>query len=671
MKHAFLIITIILFLNGGCTQVGDTNNSSNDYSATVSLESTGIITQSDTSITYTVSVDNAPKSDLNVTLSNGLVVVISTGQLTGSKQLQITFTDYPLVDGYGSIKESIVSTDGGGYTKSVIDTNYSETVLIDTTIAVAAGYTMNGTILYEDKEYSSSGFTGVTNNKAVRYATLEIVDSNDSVLATTRTNNLGQYNFSSVSLYQKLPYRLRVKAESINNGYTVTVKNYTSSTYSSSTTFTPSIDKTVSTDLVVPVSSIAGAFNLLDISMAGYEYLDATIPNAIDTNWKSLDLFWQSGYSTYGTYTCETYFYGDCGLGKGVYVLGGYDSDEFDDDVILHEFGHVIEMSLGISDSPGGFHDYTDDGLDMRLSWSEGFASAMHLIIKKWIKSSQPSILSMQNLTKETLYVDTKGSSAGSIDFMVDFCKTCIHSSNEIAIAKVVWQMDNLIGDSNFMNILANYIKVRYTAGNEIRINSEVFWNGLLNTMLPTTTELTSYKNIFKERLINYYDDQYESNDTSANYLARNCTTTLPSNNCFTVNRNLYYDPLSRTGDKDMVKVSLSTGKTYVIETTNLLNGADTNLNLYDTSMNLLVDHTTQSSADDLLYYNTSTCSYIYQSVSSGACLVNNGLNMRSKITYSPTYSGEYLIEVTSTPDPVPALFAGDYGDYTLSVSVQ
>ncbi|MFL6547757.1 MAG: hypothetical protein ACJ8OJ_03635 [Povalibacter sp.] len=64
----------------------------------------------------------------------------------------------------------------------------------------------------------------------------------------------------------------------------------------------------------------------------------------------------------------------------GIYVLGDYangngDTDEFDQHVIAHEFGHYIEDKFSRSDSIGGTHGATDE-LDMRVAFGEGWGNA-------------------------------------------------------------------------------------------------------------------------------------------------------------------------------------------------------------------------------------------------------------------------------------------------------
>lgn len=62
---------------------------------------------------------------------------------------------------------------------------------------------------------------------------------------------------------------------------------------------------------------------------------------------------------------------------NGIYVVGkdGVDTDEYDNHVIVHEWGHFFEVAVSRSDSLGGNHS-TGDVLDPRDSFSEGWCDA-------------------------------------------------------------------------------------------------------------------------------------------------------------------------------------------------------------------------------------------------------------------------------------------------------
>jgi hypothetical protein len=67
---------------------------------------------------------------------------------------------------------------------------------------------------------------------------------------------------------------------------------------------------------------------------------------------------------------------------NGIYVLGKADSDtdEFDDHVIAHEWGHYFEDKQSRGDSIGGSHGYSNL-LDARLAFGEGWANALSGIV--------------------------------------------------------------------------------------------------------------------------------------------------------------------------------------------------------------------------------------------------------------------------------------------------
>ena len=66
-------------------------------------------------------------------------------------------------------------------------------------------------------------------------------------------------------------------------------------------------------------------------------------------------------------------------LPAGIYILGAFatngDTDEFDQHVIAHEFGHYFEDRFSRSDSIGGQHGGGDQ-LDLRVAFGEGWGNA-------------------------------------------------------------------------------------------------------------------------------------------------------------------------------------------------------------------------------------------------------------------------------------------------------
>ncbi len=67
--------------------------------------------------------------------------------------------------------------------------------------------------------------------------------------------------------------------------------------------------------------------------------------------------------------------------GGNIYLLGAenIDTDEYDEHLILHEWGHYFDNAFGRSDSLGGMHSL-NDRLDLRVAFGEGWANAWSAI---------------------------------------------------------------------------------------------------------------------------------------------------------------------------------------------------------------------------------------------------------------------------------------------------
>jgi hypothetical protein len=93
-------------------------------------------------------------------------------------------------------------------------------------------------------------------------------------------------------------------------------------------------------------------------------------PNNTSTGTRNIPLG-QIGTSFFETSTSAA------GTKRSIYVLGkaDNDSDEFDAHVVAHEFGHYLQDAFTRDDSPGGRHGGSNDRLDMRVAFSEGWGN--------------------------------------------------------------------------------------------------------------------------------------------------------------------------------------------------------------------------------------------------------------------------------------------------------
>jgi Bacterial pre-peptidase C-terminal domain len=509
--------------------------------------------------------------------------------------------------------------------------------------------TINGTVQYQDKEYGVNGFTGNQPYKAVRYAEVDLVPSSGSIISTVTDSN-GMYTIStapstSISVY------VRVKSTAtIPGAAPIAVKSLSNALYGvASNNLTPSGNATV--NISIPSTSIGGAFNMLDVFTNGFNFVynltSGTYP-------PSLNGFWEVNNSN-GTYYCSEVGSG-CPDGEGIYVLNSSsDTDEYDDDVLYHEFGHFTAQHFSQDDSTGGAHSLTDNDLDMRLAWSEGWGDAMPGNIKMWLNSTNPNLLSSSGVPL-TEYVDTVSGGAGiaidmdnpesSYPFIdpKDFSYAC----GEIAVAKILLDSNKTFGMQDVWNVIASY-----TTGDS-PVSLETFWDRW------NSKGYSSLQSIFSNRFI-FYSDLYSDNTPgTAAFISLNTSIT----------RNLYL-----AGDADYFAFSAtSASQPFTITTSNLRNGADTIITLLNSDGTTLTPDTTPANPND----NANGTTYSVPSVPSGAyprllcdsygICHDNGLDiLGSRLTFAAANPGTYYVKIQSSPTrPVSA---GRYGTYTLTIT--
>lgn len=228
---------------------------------------------------------------------------------------------------------------------------------------------------------------------AARGIRVEAIDNNGIVVASSSTDNNGNYKFTT---NQGLELKVRVSAKMLNTiGAPWDVQVFDNTTriggknplyVTDSSTFVTSQD--IVKNIHLPSGRngqnngirSAAPFAILDIiyeSMQTVTAVDATIV------FPPLEVYWSPKNNTsYGVFED-----GDLGSSfflppNQIYILGdeNSDTDEYDRHVLAHEWIHYFEDNFSRSDSLGGVHG-VDDRLDMRVAYSEGLANAISGII--------------------------------------------------------------------------------------------------------------------------------------------------------------------------------------------------------------------------------------------------------------------------------------------------
>jgi hypothetical protein len=516
--------------------------------------------------------------------------------------------------------------------------------------------TVSGKVRYEDRHYESSGFTGASGMRPVRHVIMELV-GDQGVISRTGTDDFGTYSLQGrgSGLY------IRVLAQtdgSISHRVEVVQTSTPTHLFAVRTPTLSNADTAVNIDITLAnAGAVTGVFNILDVYQSAGEF--------IATRWTgSLPLLqarWEE-CNTSGTYTGSTGIptiiiigllgvHSNCPNLSDPLYSGGVDTDEYDDDVLWHEYGHYLEFAFDTLDSPGLPHTITEMTQDIRLSWSEGWSSFLSGSIKEWLAITHPERLSIatapatDGASPSSLYVDTFGAAAFSYDFRSGTLAgiPLNYATNEGAIAKILWGIndDGIFDFSTIWRVFSNHLSI-----NDARPSSlEKVWDGWLSEFAPTDTDKGAMRTILRERKVHYENDASENDN-----LTTEAKPLRPEPDFYT----LFYNN-GGNADIDLIPFQVSSANTYRIETYNLHNGADTHLQILDTGGAVLAIDGGLLTNDNHTPINIIPLS------------PNDTCRFSSRIEFNAWESSTYYAEIRSSPDHPDT--NGRFGDYQLLIT--
>lgn len=289
--------------------------------------------------------------------------------------------------------QSVSSGSGAVGVSSLIASSISSSVASTPRSSAASSslpgsITLSGRVTYDYVPHNNNFFGlnySATTVAAGRGLVVELLDSGNQILATTASDNIGNYRFS---VERNKLVRVRVKAQLLRTqspawNFRVTDNTSGNRLYAMDGSLLAATVETAIRDLHAPSGwtgtgytqpRVAAPFAIIDSVLLGAERVVAAGNNR---NFSPLELRWsvnnKAADGNLDLGEIGTSFYN----GSAIYILGdeNNDTDEYDRHVILHEWGHYLEEEVGRSDSIGGSHMYGDK-LDMRVAMSEGFANA-------------------------------------------------------------------------------------------------------------------------------------------------------------------------------------------------------------------------------------------------------------------------------------------------------
>jgi hypothetical protein len=300
----------------------------------------------------------------------------------------------------------------------------------------------------------------------------------------------------------------------------------------------------------------------------------------------------------------------------------------------------------------------------MRLSWSEGWGDFFPLAVKVWLAADPVRATRLSTMPGDALsrYVDTAGFTASiNIDVANIGSNTHVYSTSEIAISRVLWNINKNFGPEPIWRVLAQYLK---TVGSVV--NLESFWDGYLAVNKPVVGDVALLEGIFTERKIYYLEDSFEPNDSTSEAV----TITVGAS---AARYHLY--KADGSVDNDYFSFAATQGVAYTAATEGLINGTDTFLKVFSAPGIPLVISGKAIESDDFYYENSATypaATYGYERYDSMCGTIrpiNDELSLASKVRFIAPTTGTYYVQVRTTTDGAPYASAGRYGSYNFSVN--
>lgn len=229
----------------------------------------------------------------------------------------------------------------------------------------------------------------------IRYAEVQVTNSSGNIIQCAETDGAGAFSLQLPNDGANYTVSVLSRANNLHNTAYVLSDPYTNTAYALSTVVKASGAQTLRlvAKVAAKVAANAGAYNILDQTLKAQDFLRAQTAGCASAysdcdpfvTAPVLNIFWSPGVTpaVYSGGSGGISYYGSpdgSTAMKGLYLLGGLngdidntDMDQFDNSVIVHEYGHFIEDNFGRMDSPGGSHN-GNSVVDARLAWGEGWA---------------------------------------------------------------------------------------------------------------------------------------------------------------------------------------------------------------------------------------------------------------------------------------------------------
>lgn len=192
-------------------------------------------------------------------------------------------------------------------------------------------------------------------------------------------------------------------------------------------TVSADVDGHIRVDLAFTLlDDLGGAFNIADRCLDAFRFVAETAqPDDLD-----LTIAWERGRP----HDCTS-----CYADSVIYLGGGFDDpDEYDDSVILHEFGHFFIDIMSHDDSPGGDHDGART--DPLVAYGEGIATFFAMAVQgNAIYADTMLAGGMLQDFERAPFSEARGTQNGTLSGLV----------SEYLVAALIWDLYDGVGEAH------------------------------------------------------------------------------------------------------------------------------------------------------------------------------------------------------------------------------
>jgi len=358
-------------------------------------------------------------------------------------------------------------------------------------LEASAGFWVTGKFEYDDSPVTDAGYGAIVRrpirNARVEIRDLEVIGS--ELLGTVSTDNSGNFQFFVPNNDDGVLQNGRdifVDLYAISNGGNVQSNSIGGQYFIESQTINDWAGGDLYLGSLKPADASGNAvYNILENLTLAYECV-----SGISTPPPSVTVMWSEG-NTDGTHYHSS--------SNQIHLLGtSNDPDQFDDDILLHEYGHFLAAKYSYDKSAGGDHSWYGH-YTAELAWSEGWA---HFFSSACRNSNLQRDYTVGSVSR--LNLETPGTSG---------------SDNEGAVAAILWDIfdsnsdgaDNLsLGISRTWSIFDDGSTNRFFNSSKLCVIKD-FWDGWFFLNYASGQQIWA---IFNQYGVNY-DITVPTNPTS------------------------------------------------------------------------------------------------------------------------------------------------------------